>query len=177
VVAATLALTACEREKRDYYGPPPPSTPQVGVSPTSLQAGGSPAPAPIGPETAKYENNAFHLSEGQRYYEWYNCYGCHAAGGGDIGPALMDDAWRYGGELSQIHASIAEGRPNGMPAFRDRIPDEQIWEIAAYVRSMSGNADKLAASSRADEIQTSEPKTQVNRTPIKPVAPTDQPEP
>ena len=30
------------------------------------------------------------------------------------------------------------GPPNGMPAFGGRIPDEQVWQIVAYVRSMSG---------------------------------------
>ena len=59
-----------------------------------------------------------------------------------IGPALMDADWRYGGSIEQIHASIAQGRPNGMPSFRDKIPDDQIWEIAAYVRTLSGNAPK-----------------------------------
>jgi mono/diheme cytochrome c family protein len=103
---------------------------------------------------AMYEGNAYQISEGQRYYEWFNCSGCHAHGGGDIGPALMDDEWRYGGAITQIRASIADGRPNGMPAFGDKIPDEQLWQIAAYVRSMSGNADKLAASSRDDHMRT-----------------------
>ena len=49
----------------------------------------------------------------------------------------MDDEWIYGGRLQQIHQTIVEGRPNGMPAWGGRIPDPQIWQIAAYVRSMS----------------------------------------
>ncbi len=31
------------------------------------------------------------------------------------GPPLMDDEWRYGGRIDQTAATIAEGRPNGMP--------------------------------------------------------------
>jgi cytochrome c oxidase cbb3-type subunit 3 len=49
----------------------------------------------------------------------------------------MDDQWTYGGRIDQIHASIVQGRPNGMPSWRGKIPDTQIWEIAAYVRSLS----------------------------------------
>jgi cytochrome c oxidase cbb3-type subunit 3 len=79
------------------------------------------------------------IDRGERLYQLFNCDGCHArgGGGGDIGPALMDDTWRYGGDPASIRASIAEGRPNGMPAFAGTIPRRQIVQIAAYVRSMS----------------------------------------
>ena len=61
------------------------------------------------------------------------------------GPALMDDHWIYGGRSRTSSQTIREGRPNGMPSFRGKIPDDQIWQIAAYVRSMSGNVPKDAA--------------------------------
>jgi cytochrome c oxidase cbb3-type subunit 3 len=174
-VAAAL-VAGCEREDRDYHGPPPPPSSQAGVSPSDLAAGGRQLAPPQDARTAVYEKNAFHIGEGKRYYEWYNCYGCHAAGGGDIGPPLMDDKWLYGGSIAQIHASIAEGRPNGMPSFRDKIPDNQVWEIAAYVRSMGGDVAKDAAPSRGDELQSTLAKTQVKPTPILPSAPADQPQ-
>jgi cytochrome c oxidase cbb3-type subunit 3 len=172
---AALALAGCQREERDYHGPPPPTAGEAGVSPTALHVGGKPQAIPVDPRAAKYEGVAFHISEGKRYYEWYNCYGCHASGGGDIGPPFIDDRWRYGGEMSQIHASIVEGRPNGMPSFRNYIPDEQVWQIAAYIRSMGGNASKTAASSRGDEMKTGAPLTQVDPAQPQPVAPLDQP--
>ena len=49
----------------------------------------------------------------------------------------MNDQWRYGGRLDQIYASIAQGRPNGMPSWAGKLPDAQIWEIAAFIRSLS----------------------------------------
>ena len=64
-----------------------------------------------------------------------------------MGPALMDDKWIYGGEIQQIAATMLQGRPNGMPSFRDRIPEEQVWQIAAYVRSMGA---QRAAGRRAE---------------------------
>lgn len=151
-------LAGCQREARaltDREAPP-----VTAVAPTDLRAGGGLAPPPVDPVGGQYEGNAFEISEGQRYYDWFNCYGCHGAGGGDIGPALMDDEWRYGGSIAQIRASIVEGRPNGMPSFRDKISDRQLWQIAAYVRSMSGRADKLAASPRKDEMRTTPPANQ-----------------
>lgn len=39
--------------------------------------------------------------------------------------ALLGDA------IENIVQTINEGRPNGRPSFRGRIPEEQIWEIAA----------------------------------------------
>ena len=36
--------------------------------------------------------NAYAIARGQAALPWYNCIGCHAHGGGGIGPPLMDDA-------------------------------------------------------------------------------------
>jgi cytochrome c oxidase cbb3-type subunit III len=153
-----LCLVSCQREARALKSRE--TSPASASAPTDLRAGGGLAPPPFDPAGAAYDGNAFEISEGQRYYDWFNCYGCHGNGGGDIGPALMDDEWRYGGSIAQIRASIAEGRPNGMPSFRDKINDRQLWQIAAYVRSMSGRADKLAASSRNDDMRTTPPNNQ-----------------
>jgi cytochrome c oxidase cbb3-type subunit 3 len=101
-----------------------------------------------------YEDNAYSISEGKRLYEWYNCKGCHADGGGDIGPPLMDDKWIYGSNPENIFATIVEGRPNGMPAFAGKVPAYQVWQIVAYVRSLSGQAPKDAAPGRSDNMNT-----------------------
>lgn len=39
-----------------------------------------------------------------------------------------------------------------MPSFRGKIPDNQIWQIAAYVRSMGRNVPKDAAPMRRDDM-------------------------
>jgi cytochrome c oxidase cbb3-type subunit 3 len=54
-----------------------------------------------------------------------------------MGPDLMDDVWIYGSRLEQIHQTLVEGRPNGMPSWGNKVPDQQLWQLAAYVRSMS----------------------------------------
>jgi cytochrome c oxidase cbb3-type subunit 3 len=64
----------------------------------------------------------------------------------------MDDVWIYGSAPENIYATIVEGRPNGMPSFRGKIPDSQIWQIVAYVRSMSGLASQGAAPARSDHM-------------------------
>jgi cytochrome c oxidase cbb3-type subunit 3 len=143
-----IALTGCERETREVRGGPAGERQPGEITLSDLGSASSPTSV----RAMDYEGNAFHLNEGQRLFKWYNCNGCHANGGGAIGPPLMDDTWRYGGDLEHIRASIVQGRPNGMPSFRDKIPEAQVWQIAAYVRSLSGNVPKDAASSRSDSI-------------------------
>ena len=62
-------------------------------------------------------DNAKAVNDGKRLFGQYNCSGCHSNGGGGMAPALMDDEWIYGGRLDQIHDTIVQGRPNGMPAW------------------------------------------------------------
>jgi cytochrome c oxidase cbb3-type subunit 3 len=102
----------------------------------------APAPPRPTPEVVAnpYEGNSYAVSEGQRLFEWYNCSGCHARGGGGaIGPALMDNVWIYGEDAASLYATIVDGRPKGMPAFRGRIPEYQVWQLVTYVRSLRGD--------------------------------------
>lgn len=163
---AMLLLSACQREQRQSSGQPLAETAPASVQLPSVLIAGS-RPAPTDPRGRLYEGNAYFLNEGQRLFEQFNCTGCHAHGGGDIGPPLMDDEWRYGGQMDQIVASIAYGRPNGMPSFADKLTEQQMWQIAAYVRSMSGNVPKDVASSRADELASTPPLTRTPRQPIR----------
>jgi cytochrome c oxidase cbb3-type subunit 3 len=152
LVGATLA---CEREERRFRNDSttPPATSLV--SQDTLQPG---VPSPDRDVDNKSERNAYDLSEGKRLFESWNCSGCHSHGGGGMGPALMDDDWIYGARPEQIFASIAEGRPNGMPSFGTRVSSDQIWQLAAYVDSMSGHARTDAAPGRSDSMSSGEPE-------------------
>ena len=154
VLAVAIAVLGCKREERGFRVPP--SAAQVAelVQVGELRAGQHVADRPV---KNSYEENAYALSQGQQLYEAFNCVGCHAHGGGDKGPALMDDRWVYGSNPEQIFASIVEGRPNGMPTFRGKIPEYQVWEIVAYVRSLSGLASKNAAPGREDQMKAAPP--------------------
>jgi cytochrome c oxidase cbb3-type subunit III len=167
VAAAVALLAGCDRESRDARGKPLGETlTALAASPDTIFPGTR--PAPLDPRAAAYERNAFAIAQGQRLFNWMNCVGCHAHGGGGMGPALMDSQWRYGGRIDQIAASIAEGRPNGMPSWRGKLTNQQIWQLAAYVRTLSGQAPKDAVSARADELSNTPPQTQTKREPVLP---------
>jgi cytochrome c oxidase cbb3-type subunit 3 len=155
-----LTLAACEREERELHRPP-----QAALLSASAEAGTSAAPAPYRTEHTPDERNAYDLAQGKQLYKWYNCNGCHAEGGGDKGPALMDDAWIYGARPSDVFTSIVQGRPNGMPGFGQHIPEYQVWQLVAYVRSMSGLAASDAATSRDDRMQSKIPENRVDAQP------------
>jgi cytochrome c oxidase cbb3-type subunit 3 len=163
---AIFALGACDREERHSRSKPLGETVAAGESPDTIIPGGGPAP-PLDPRAALYDNNAPAIAEGQTLYNQMNCVGCHAHGGGSMGPALMDDEWRYGGRIDQIVTTITEGRPNGMPAWRGKLTPDQIWKIAAYVRSLSGQPSKDAVSSRADAMSGTTPATLTPRQPAR----------
>ena len=158
-----LALAAaCERENRDFKKPLLPANPVAQAEAVSdLQPGqagkGMRATAAVGGYT---EATAQALAQGKMLYRWYNCIGCHAQGGGGIGPALMDDRWIYGSRPDEIFATIMEGRPNGMPSFRGRIPEEQAWQLAAYVRSLSGLVSTDVAPNRSDGLAGALPESE-----------------
>ena len=165
-VAALLA-SGCDREERSTRAKPFGETVPNGESSLTIYPGGE-APPALDARAAAYEQNATAIAQGQQLYSQMNCVGCHSHGGGGMGPALMDDEWRYGGRIDQIAATIAYGRPNGMPMWRGKLTNDQIWQLAAYVRSLSGQVRKDAVASRADEPSNTEPMTQVDREPVRP---------
>jgi len=152
VVAVLVALVACGQEDRDFREVPPAASPGGATRMGELQPGG----AFVTESTStKYSGNAFALSEGRRLYEQMNCVGCHAHGGGGIGPALIDDEWIYGSDPAQIFNSIVEGRPNGMPSYKGKLGNQQIWQLVAYVRSLSGLGGSTVSSAREDHMYLS----------------------
>lgn len=134
-LVAAATLVTCERRDQSRT---PGNLPRIAdVRQIELQPGQViPAAAMRNP----FEGNPHAVGEGRRLYNWYNCGGCHFAGGGGIGPPLMDDDWIYGGEPQNILDSMMEGRPNGMPSYRGKLPQEHALKIVAYVRSLSDTA-------------------------------------
>lgn len=150
VIAVGSLLISCAREDRVLRQPPPADETLNTVQISGLNPGANSLPSP--PSSNMYQESAYAVSEGQKLFDQYNCSGCHAHGGGGIGPPLMDNNWIYGDQPGNIFATITQGRPNGMPSFRNRIPEYQVWELVAYVRSMSGLLPKGVSPNRPDHM-------------------------
>jgi cytochrome c oxidase cbb3-type subunit 3 len=155
VFVFVLLGSACERETRRFRDEAAGQQTTTSTRMSSLVPG---AATPDPEVHTFYEDNAYAISQGKRLYNYFNCVGCHANGGGGMGPPLMDDRWIYGSDPENIFATIVEGRPNGMPSFGGRIPADRIWWIVAYVRSLSGLTPKGASAARDDHMQYNKPQ-------------------
>jgi cytochrome c oxidase cbb3-type subunit III len=156
------AMTACEREERRFQGS---IYNQAGITASRRDRPGASPPVARG-EAGPYAKNAWGMSEGQRLYGQMNCVGCHAHGGGGMGPALMDGNWIYGADDAAIFTSIVDGRPGGMPAFRGRLSDDQAWQLVAYVKSVGGYASAAVAPVRDDHMALTPGPARVSPQPI-----------
>ena len=133
---AVLAITfcSCGETEADRMASPPPGRLVQGNRQSDLQPGPVSAVREL---RNPFEGKPEAIEAGKQLYSQFNCAGCHAAGGGAIGPALIDDVWIYGNSPGNIFWTIIEGRPQGMPSFGGRIAEEQAWRIVSYVRSLA----------------------------------------
>lgn len=129
LLVALVTAIGCDREEREFNEAPESAT--------------------------RYDDNAYAISQGKLLFTAMNCVGCHAQGGGGIGPPLLDAAWRYGSAPERIYQTIAKGRPNGMPAWETRLTSQQIWQIVAYVRTLGNLTRKSSRSARDDHMKVS----------------------
>jgi len=128
---AAVAICGCQREPSEVAAAG--SVPAVGVSIGPVPGPAGPPPEPKNP----FGQNPVALTEGRSLFLRYNCYGCHGGhAGGGMGPSLRDPVWIYGSSEAHIFDSIAQGRANGMPAWGTQIPQEEIWKLVAYIKSM-----------------------------------------
>jgi len=161
VVALLLGVWiagGCHDERRVFSDP---RDSLVGTATPESELAAGPAGRFV-PAFEKPEPRAYDVSEGKRLYQSFNCVGCHGFGGGGSGPPLMDDEWIYGSDPAAIFATIVEGRPNGMPSFGGRLTRGQVWQLVAFVRSMSGLLPKNVSGGRSDGMQV---KVQEQSTP------------
>lgn len=86
------------------------------------------------------EHDAALVEEGQKIYQT-NCAACHGAdakGQYAVGaPNLTDDIWLYEGTPAGIRQTLRNGRNGVMPAQKDRLREEKIHLLTAYIYSLS----------------------------------------
>jgi cytochrome c oxidase cbb3-type subunit 3 len=153
-VTILAGVLGCERERRTFGEPGDRARPVTAAPISSLVPGESPIEgAALDPALPGYAETAQAVSEGKQLYTWFNCVGCHAHGGGAMGPPLMDERWIYGSAPIEVATSIIAGRPRGMPSYRGKIAAPQLIQLVAYVRSLGGLVRGDAVQARDEHIQ------------------------
>lgn len=128
---AAASVAGCQRAPSDTSAPTAAPTAKSPVGPV-------PGPGGMAAQIRNpYGDDANALQNGRILFVRYNCSGCHGGrAGGGMGPSLRDEDWLYGGSDADVFDSIAQGRGMGMPAWGTRIPEAQIWQLVAYVKSL-----------------------------------------
>jgi cytochrome c oxidase cbb3-type subunit 3 len=158
-----MLCAGCTREERRFSELAPLSSPATSRAHSGLQPaftsrdGELPRNARV-PSSGLYDENAWSINEGKHLFTALNCNGCHGQGGGGEGPPLMDPRWRYGSEPGNVFASIVEGRPNGMPSFRGKLSQQQVWQLVSYVRALTGIVALDAQPCRSDTLSGRPPE-------------------
>jgi cytochrome c oxidase cbb3-type subunit 3 len=130
-IALSASAAACQHPRGDAAASsaPPPVPTSVG-----------PVPGPRNNPDRRvnpYHDNVAAMTEGRTLFVRMNCSGCHGGrAGGGMGPSLRDVDWLYGSTDAQIFDTIAEGRAHGMPSWGTQLPEDQIWKLVAYVKSL-----------------------------------------
>ena len=67
------------------------------------------------------------------------CHGVDGRGNPLLGaPNLFDNVWQYGGDIASVVASVRDGRSGVMPAWRQRINQDEARLITAWVLAQGG---------------------------------------
>lgn len=76
------------------------------------------------------------IGEGKKEFA-ERCAACHGADGkGGIGPDLTAKTFKYGKTAPDVTATISDGRPGGMPGFKNELSGDKIQGLVQYVLSL-----------------------------------------
>src|SRR6201996_9249180 len=144
----------------DNYGGAVSAGALLRVPVTGIYPGGS--PAGLNPNMQNpLANEPDAIQRGMKDFDAFNCSGCHAANaGGGMGPSLSNDLWIYRSSPANIYLSIVQGRSAGMPAFGAMLPDRTVWELVAYIQSISEKPGK-ALGTTTSALPETQPIEQV----------------
>lgn len=98
-------------------------------------------PGDVGPPPAiknPVANDPAAAERGMTYFAGFNCVGCHAPNGaGGMGPSFSTATFKYGDAPENLFLVISHGAPLGMPAWGSVLPEQTIWDLVAYIESIS----------------------------------------
>src|SRR5262245_54359076 len=77
------------------------------------------------------------------------CADCHGGGGvgNNKGPALNTGTFKHGGDDAGLFRTIKNGIPGTEMDANANVPDSQIWQLVAYIRSLAPVTERGPAAS------------------------------
>jgi mxaJ protein len=116
----------------------PPSAPTQDAAPADANA----TVKKLNPFTGKEDM----IAMGKMLYNEVGCQGCHGGGGGGgMAASLIDENWKFGSDDETLFKLIKGQIPEQtMPTVYSDLPDEQVWQILAFIRSVyKGDPSKI----------------------------------
>ncbi|MBB6017390.1 c-type cytochrome [Deinococcus radiopugnans] len=113
------------------------------------------APEPVTVDPAVVANiSKEYPTIGKELYTSQGCVGCHGAEGqGGVGPALAGDG-KILKDPVYVHSILVNGK-GAMPAFGEKLKENEIYAVANYVLNSWGNKeDELLTPATVAESQT-----------------------
>ena len=78
---------------------------------------------------------------GATRFQTTGCIGCHGVDGKGMAalgaPNLTDGVWLYGGDAATLKQTVTHGRAGIMPAWQDRLGEQRVKLLAAYVTKLA----------------------------------------
>ncbi|HEU4890890.1 MAG TPA: PQQ-dependent dehydrogenase, methanol/ethanol family [Vicinamibacterales bacterium] len=88
------------------------------------------------------------IQAGTRLFDSF-CADCHGGNGigNNKGPALNTGSFKHGGDDAGLFRTIKNGIPGTEMDANANVPDNQIWQLVAYIRSLAPVAERGPAAS------------------------------
>jgi cytochrome c oxidase cbb3-type subunit 3 len=90
-------------------------------------------------------SDATQATAGETRYQQV-CAACHGLDGKGMAvlgaPNLTDDVWIYGGDAATLRQTIVAGRTGQMPAWNDKLGEQRVKLLAAYVTRLARDGSR-----------------------------------
>jgi putative heme-binding domain-containing protein len=98
-------------------------------------------------------NTPFDINAGASYFEKQcsRCHGFDARGNDEVGAPNLTGALKRASSSAGIYTILREGiTGTAMMAVDPKVPDSQLWQLAAYIESLSREAASIAVNGSAE---------------------------
>ncbi|MCH7960185.1 MAG: c-type cytochrome [Candidatus Hydrogenedentes bacterium] len=93
----------------------------------------------------EYSTDSVGLGKQRYIRQCVECHGMDGRGNTEMVEFLLErpanlrrEKWKYGTKDAGVFRIVRDGTPNDMPAFKEKLSEEQMWHVVNYLRSIRG---------------------------------------